>query len=80
VNNSPFFLLSFSIAEKETKKLDNKNLPARKARSTARFIVRPTLAKEEAFTLKYLNIAYLDSENCCYSFTLPIVIGTSRSG
>jgi hypothetical protein len=40
-----FSLLSFSIAEKETKKLENKKLPPRLARSTARFIFRPALAK-----------------------------------
>jgi hypothetical protein len=64
MNNSLFFLLSFSIAEKETKKLDNKNLPARKARSTARFIVRPTLATEGAYinntAFRYVRI---DSDN-----------------
>jgi hypothetical protein len=43
-----FFLLSFSLDEKETKNQDNKNLPTHKARSTARFIVSPTLAKIQA--------------------------------
>ena len=35
--------------KKYAKNIDNKNLPSHKARSTARFIVRPTLAKEEAY-------------------------------
>jgi hypothetical protein len=43
-----FFLLSFSLDEKETKNQDNKNLPSHKARSTARFIVSPTLATIQA--------------------------------
>jgi hypothetical protein len=39
-----FFFILFALPKKYAKTLDNKKLPTRKARSTARFIVRPTLA------------------------------------
>jgi hypothetical protein len=40
-----FFFILFALPKKYAKTLDNKKLPPHKARSTARFIVSPTLAK-----------------------------------
>jgi hypothetical protein len=39
-----FFFILFALPKKYAKTLDNKKLPTRVARSTARFIVWPTLA------------------------------------
>jgi hypothetical protein len=58
-----FFLLSFSIAEKETKKLDHQKLPTRLARRTARMMVSPRSPLFRLLSSKSLNPVNLDSDN-----------------